>query len=102
MPKKWRNHWGTLPPEQAANRDQALKKLGNLSILASGLNTSICDSDWSTKKQGSGPHLGLLEYAKGLETLSADLVLPRWDEVSISARAKRLADQIIKTWPSPF
>jgi hypothetical protein len=102
MPKKWRNHWGTLPPEQAANRDQALKKLGNLSLLASGLNTSISDSDWSTKKQGSGPHLGLLEYAKGLETLSADLLLPRWDETSIAAREKRLADQIIKTWPSPF
>lgn len=102
MPKKWRNHWGTLPPEEAANRDQALKKLGNLSLLASALNTSVSDSDWITKKQGSGTHFGLLEYAKGLETLSADLLLPSWDETSITERGKRLADQIVKTWPAPF
>jgi uncharacterized protein DUF1524 len=102
MPKKWRNHWGLLPPEEAANRDQALKKLGNLSLLASGLNTSVSDSDWIAKKQGAGTHLGLLEYAKGLETLSADLLSPTWDEAHITARGERLADQIIKTWPKPF
>jgi len=101
MPKKWRNHWGHLPPEEAARRDQSLKKLGNLSLLASGLNTSVSDSDWATKKAGSGNHLGLEEYAKGLETLSPYLPLPSWDEASIAARAEKLTEQILQTWPSP-
>jgi Protein of unknown function DUF262/Protein of unknown function (DUF1524) len=101
MPKKWRNHWGSLPTEQAVARDQALKKLGNLSLLASGLNTSISDAAWATKKEGQGTHKGLLEYAKGLETLSSDLALPKWDEQSIAKRATRLAKQAIATWPFP-
>jgi hypothetical protein len=101
MPKKWRNHWGRLPGDQEVKRDQALKKLGNLSLLASGLNTSVSDSDWPAKKNGSGTHSGLLEYAKGLETLSSDLLLSAWNEVTIAARGQRLADQILKTWPYP-
>jgi hypothetical protein len=101
MPKKWRNHWGGLPLEKATARDQALKKLGNLSLLASGLNTSISDAAWTTKKEGQGKHLGLLEYAKGLETLSSDLALREWDEKTIAKRAERLARQSIATWPFP-
>ncbi len=99
MPKKWRNHWGALPTEKAVARDRALKKLGNLSLLASGLNISISDAAWTTKKEGRGKHKGLLEYAKGLETLSSDLALSGWDEQSIAKRTTRLAKQAITTWP---
>jgi hypothetical protein len=102
MPKKWRNHWGTLPPLQASERDHALQKLGNLSLLASGLNTSISDSAWDIKKHGSGKHKGLLEYATGLETLSEDLKLSEWNENTIAQRAERLTSQILSTWPSPI
>jgi hypothetical protein len=102
MPKKWRNHWGTMPPVQASERDRALLKLGNLSLLASGLNTSVSDSAWDTKKQGNGKHKGLLEYAAGLETLSEDLQLDEWNENTIAERGKRLTSQILTTWPSPI
>jgi hypothetical protein len=102
MPKKWRNHWSALPPLQASERDNALLKIGNLSLLASGLNTSISDSAWDAKKRGSGKHKGLLEYANGLETLSKDLDLPVWDEKTIAERADRLTSQILTTWPSPI
>lgn len=102
MPKKWRNHWNRLPVEKESQRDQILKKLGNLSLLASGLNTSISDADWSTKKVGSGEHKGLLEYAQGLETLSADLKLDVWDEDKINERGARLAKQAGIAWPAPF
>lgn len=102
MPKKWRNHWGALTVERGVQRDIALRKLGNLSILASGLNTSISDSDWATKKEGSGNHKGLLEYARGLETLSEDLTLASWDEGRIEARAERLGAKVNSSWPSPL
>jgi len=102
MPKKWRNYWNRLTTEKEIQRDQILKKLGNLSLLASGLNTSISDADWPTKKAGRGEHKGLLEYAQGLETLSTELKFDTWDEVKINERGTRLATQAIGAWPTPF
>jgi len=101
MPKKWRNYWGKLPPEQARIRDETLRKLGNLSLLSSKLNTSIRDADWATKKVGRGRSHGLDRYASGLETLAEDLALPVWDEATIRARGDRLAKQALIVWPHP-
>lgn len=101
MPKKWRNHWGALPKEEAEERDQALRKMGNLSLLSSRLNTSIRDADWSTKKAGKGNRHGLSHYAAALETLGTDLQLPAWDEAAIGARGRRLAQQALAVWPRP-
>lgn len=101
MPKKWRNHWGALPEEAARNRDQELRKLGNLSLLSSSLNTSIRDADWRTKKAGRNGRHGLDRYAQGLETLAPDLHLDTWDESTIRARGERLAGQALAVWPFP-
>jgi hypothetical protein len=101
MPKKWRNHWGTLPEEQARQRDDALRKLGNLSLLSSTLNTSIRDAAWADKKAGRGKGHGLDRFASGLETLAADLAVEVWDEAAIRSRGERLATQATKVWPMP-
>ena len=101
MPKKWRNHWGSLPVEEADDRDQALRKLGNMSLLSSRLNTSIRDASWATKKAGTGSRHGLDHYAQGLDTLGPDLQLAVWDEGAIEARGERLAKQALKVWPLP-
>lgn len=101
MPKKWRNNWGSVSNERAAERDEALHKLGNLSLLSSTLNTSIRDADWQTKKAGTGRQHGLDRYATGLETLVEDLALASWDVEEIGRRGERLAGQALDIWPFP-
>lgn len=101
MPKNWPNKWGQLGPEASRERDQALRKLGNLSLLSSSLNKSIRDGDWATKKAGAGKRHGLDQYAGGLETLAEDLANETWTEAHIVARGHRLAGQALQTWPWP-
>lgn len=99
MPKKWRNHWGKLPDDAARERDQALRKLGNLSILSARLNISVRDAAWRDKKKGQGKQHGLERYAGGLETLADALKQAEWDEARIADRGNRLADWALKVWP---
>lgn len=101
MPKKWRNNWEPLEQEEALERDQVLRKLGNLSLLSSSLNTSIRDGDWQTKRSGKGKRHGLDHYAAGLETLAEDLSNESWTESHIRSRGQRLAEQAIEVWPHP-
>lgn len=100
MPKKWRNHWGPIGDVAARERDQALRKLGNLSLLSSTLNTAIRDSNWERKRNGTEKRHGLKKYAAGLETLGADLKLDEWNEATIRARGVRLAKHALQVWPS--
>ncbi|HYC57040.1 MAG TPA: DUF262 domain-containing HNH endonuclease family protein [Candidatus Binatia bacterium] len=101
MPKKWRNHWGTLPAEEAHRRDQALRKLGNLSLLSTKLNTSIRDGAWEIKKNGSKGRHGLQHYASSLETLAPYLSRSVWDDSAIYERGRWLAEQALRVWPFP-
>ncbi len=101
MPKKWRNHWGSIPAAEGRDRDQALLKIGNLSLLSSSLNSAIRDAAWEKKKSGVGARHGLSHYAAGLETLGEYLKLDVWDEDAIQARGEWLAEQAVGVWPSP-
>lgn len=93
MPKKWRNNWNNenLAKEQEEKRDDLILTLGNLTLITKQLNSSIRDSDWSTKKSGNGKNLGLIEYAQGIEIFSQYLRRDIWDENSIMERATQLS-----------
>ena len=98
MPKKWRNKWGALDDEAAAQRDRKLLTLGNLAIITHSLNASIRDADWSTKKQGKGYKDGLALCAAGLATMAGALEKESWDEDDIADRAEWLADKALEVW----
>jgi len=105
MPKKWRNNWNVqnLTMEQAEQRDDLILTLGNLTLITKQLNSSIRDSDWSTKKNGNGRNLGLIEYAQGIEIFSQYLQKDSWDENSIKERAAQLYKSAIeKVWNLNF
>ena len=98
MPKKWRNKWGALDEEAAAQRDKKLLTLGNLAIITNSLNASIRDADWTTKKKGEGDKGGLALCAGGLATMGGALEKESWDENDIAERAKWLADKALEVW----
>lgn len=105
MPKKWRNNWkdDNLTNEQENDRDDLILTLGNLTLITKQLNSSIRDSDWKTKKAGSGQNHGLVEYAQGIEIFSKYLQRDAWNEDSIKERAQELSKYSIdKVWNLEF
>ena len=98
MPKKWRNHWGTLSDEKAKERDRILLTLGNLAVIPQKLNGSISDSAWDEKKAGTKRSEGLTLCAGGLPSMVVPLASDVWHEDLISSRADVLADYALKTW----
>ena len=100
MPKKWGANWPLEGDEVAEyNRNQKLKKIGNLTILPSRLNTSLSNDSWDNKVRGNNKHDGLLKLSRGIELISDFLELPDWSEETIDQRADFLYEKILQAWP---
>jgi len=99
MPKKWENKWNSVSTKEAKDyRNFKLKTLGNLAIITQSLNASIRDSNWPTKKRGSGNKEGLKHYSGGIETLAPYLDLDEWNENEIEKRCDFLLKKATKIW----
>ena len=98
MPKKWRNHWGSLDKEESERRDRVLLTLGNLAVIPQKLNGSISDSSWEKKKEGTKRSKGLTLCAGGLPSMAGPLASDVWNEDLISARAEKLCASATKIW----
>lgn len=99
MPKKWENKWKSVPTKEDKDyRYFKLKTLGNLAIITQALNASIRDSNWPTKKSGSGDKKGLKHYSGGIETLAPYLELSEWNEEEIKKRADFLYQKATEIW----
>ena len=101
MPKKWRNHWGHLPADEAIERDRLVLKMGNFTLLSAALNRSVRDASWEAKRAGTDGHGGLRRFGSGLEIFDEDLERPAWTETTIRERGARLARQAVEVWPYP-
>jgi hypothetical protein len=100
MPKKWLKNWPLTAEYDEAERDHYIKTIGNHTLLNSSLNTSISNSEWSTKLNGNSKGKGLKQYAQGLVTINPILQLKEWNEEEILNRANWLSDKINKVWIS--
>lgn len=99
MPKKWENNWPAVVTQQEKDgRNSALMTIGNLTIIPSSLNSSIRDSNWEIKKNGTISRPGLIQYASGLETFSQYLSEDIWDENKINHRANFLFEKAKIIW----
>ena len=99
MPKKWENNWPAVDSQQEKEqRNAALMTIGNLTIIPSSLNSSIRDSNWEIKKNGTINRPGLIQYASGLETFSQYLTDDFWDENKINLRANFLYEKAKMIW----
>ena len=105
MPQKWEDNWSineTDPiklKEMTENRNAIIKTLGNMTILTKGLNRSMHNADWNTKKKGTEKWEGLKKFAEGIETFSPYISLDGWNEDAISQRSSDLLNYALKVWP---
>jgi Protein of unknown function DUF262/Protein of unknown function (DUF1524) len=98
MPQNWSKNW-PLPAEKEdeeaiAERNERIDRLGNLTLVTSGLNSSLSDSAWPIKREALAKHSQLLVN----QLLCAN---ETWDDASIDARSKELAGMVMRTWPGP-
>ncbi|GAA1874391.1 DUF262 domain-containing HNH endonuclease family protein [Myceligenerans crystallogenes] len=112
MPRGWRTHWQPTPlsPEAAADRDQRVNQIGNLTLLAKSLNASLSNRPW-TDAEAQDAGTGATEAGLGKRSLIekySQLVLSKnlvtdhvdvWTDGDIEARSVFLAETICKVWP---
>lgn len=98
MPKKWRNKWSYPVDLSEEERDKILLTLGNLAIIPQPLNSSIRDSNWTTKLNGKNAKTGLKINASGLITMQNALSQSFWDEKTIGERAEELSELALTIW----
>lgn len=119
MPKKWHDNWLDVDSYDEegkevdrnnvegfnANRDLAIKSLGNMALLTTKLNTSISNSDIKTKmegKKGKKSKDGIKKYASSLIT-TKDIIdvydeTGKWDERNIYDYEKSYYDVLNKAY----
>ena len=98
MPESWQRHWG-LPEgkggEEAENaRDQAVKELGNLTLVTGKLNASLSNAPWHQKAETLKKHTTLRLNWELLEHPPEI-----WNEETVSERSKQLAKVVTEIWP---
>lgn len=100
MPKKWKEKWrDNLDEARIIQRNKAILKLGNFTLITAALNTSISNSCWEEKKSGKGEKDGLKKHSQGIKIFDEEyLNRDAWDEACIAERGEFLADTAIKTW----
>ncbi len=98
MPESWQRNW-PLPDrasgdEATIGRDQAVKELGNLTLVTGKLNASLSNAPWHQKKITLKKHTTLRLNWDLLEDPS-DI----WNEETIRERSGDLAKVVTKLWP---
>jgi hypothetical protein len=111
MPQQWIQHWplsnglkgmtteemfsaDSSDPRTVATktRNAAVQTMGNLTVLAQALNSSVSNAPWANKKPEILSH--------SLLPLNQQLVeIETWDEAAISRRSSALFERALKLWP---
>lgn len=113
LPQKWVAHWPlpdgasglegtelwTTPRDDARaaashERNAALQRIGNLTILTQPLNSSVSNQAWAQKK----PAL----LAASVLPINQELQqYEHWDETAIDRRSEALFERALRLWPGP-
>lgn len=98
LPQAWEDRWPLSPDldgeEAAIQREAALHRFGNLTLLTKKLNPSISNDGWSVKHPRILAHSALALNRR----LQGESV---WDESVISRRTEELLEVAMRLWPRP-
>ncbi|MCE9620837.1 MAG: DUF262 domain-containing protein [Actinomycetia bacterium] len=111
LPQKWQDGWPTVDgtEEAATQRQDAVHRLGNLTLLTHALNPTLSNKNWAAKSAE------LRRQALLRLTTSSVFAAPTngeedwtdhewsavWDEERIRQRSIWLAQLAVETWPRP-
>jgi hypothetical protein len=120
MPQAWTAHWPlfdgtTVTSEEASaaaakrfategidarsdailQRQEAIPRLGNLTLVHYGVNRSLQNSAFAAKRKALFEHSNL---HLNRQLMQQDA----WDEAGIAARGEALAQSALKIWPGPL
>ena len=96
MPQSWERNW-PLPEnteEATDSRNQAVKEIGNLTLVTSKLNSSLSNAPWTEKRETLEKHAAFRLNWELLKD-APDV----WDEAAIQERSKQLYEVIKEIWP---
>lgn len=100
IPQNWTENWGVGPDvARQAHRNDHVHLLGNLTLVAGGLNSKISNGPWlgtPGKLQSLNEHSILL-----MNQRIAEEGRDGWDEDAIRGRGELLITAIQKIWPVP-
>jgi hypothetical protein len=103
IPQAWEENWPiptglTQEEEQVAleTRERAVHRLGNLTLVAGGLNSSLSNETWMKKQRGLNAESRLLLNARLIEEHPE-----RLDEVAVAERTAWLVTRFCEIWPGP-
>lgn len=98
MPESWQRNWslpdGTSGDEVINARDQAVKEIGNLTLVTGKLNASLSNAPWNQKVETLRKHTTLRLNWELLERPPEI-----WNEETIRERSGQLAKVATEIWP---
>jgi Protein of unknown function (DUF1524) len=88
LPRNPQEGWAHIPADQYP---ALVKRLGNLTLLATRLNSKAANADFAEKKK---------HFAKSAIKMTKDLCdFSEWTAKEIEARQDKLAELAVKAWP---
>ena len=98
MPVSWWENWplpdGVDEAQAKENRTLIVHTIGNLTLINQNLNSALSNAPWENKRVEIKKH--------SVMNMNSELVdKSHWDEESIRARSRRMAELIAKCWPGP-
>jgi|CXWL01.1.fsa_nt_gi hypothetical protein len=101
LPQEWAEHWPldeSIPQEERERaevaRDEALHRVGNLTLLTDELNPSVSNGPWLAKR------VKILEHS--ILNLNRPFAsIDDWNEAGIQKRSAELFEYALTAWPYP-
>ena len=96
MPQAWQANW-PLPadkPDAKAERESLVHTIGNLTLIATSLNSEISNGPWN-KKRTAIRKQALLALNRYFQDVA------EWDEEAIRTRGETLFSTALTIWPRP-
>ncbi|MGH3010237.1 MAG: DUF262 domain-containing protein [Gaiellaceae bacterium] len=102
MPQSWKKNWplpdvtGESAELLEGQRNVAINRLGNLTLVTGALNPALSNAAWPTKRPGLAQH-SLLAMNQQL----VEMYPETFDEAAIAACSNELARHVLAVWPGP-